>query len=425
MEGIQLASGAADGTVSVYDLAKTPPGKPRVLHPSNSPIGALAFVPGGRKLLIAANDGTMHLWNLAAPAPGQELVPFRAGHAQMVTSLSAAGSLAAPIVISGSVDTTVRKWNVVPPFPAQVPVWLTGPAGPAAAVTFLADDRTVAVSYDGDATIRLWEPLTGRMPTIPNSSGTGFMLAATPDGRGLATCGHFEGRVQLRRQGASGAFAVEDLAPLPRPVSSLAIAPDGKSIAAGNLDGLIQVANVGDPKPWKWRTLAGHRGRITAMTFSPDSKLLASAGVDGTVRLRALNGDKEVIAPISLANVASLAFAPDGKAIAAGGGRQGAGELSIWDLANNLAKPRSISWKRTHSQQVTGVAFTPDGERLVSTGQDGQLILHSLVSGEARLHVRLAGPIRSLALASGGRYAATANGNGTVYILRLIDRPAR
>ena len=143
------------------------------------------------------------------------------------------------------------------------------------------------------------------------------------------------------------------------------------------------------------------------------------------MRLWGLNNDKEVIAPIAAVNVTALAFAADGKALAAGGGRSAAGEVSVWDLVGNQVKLRSVSWKRKHRQPVTAVAFTPDGERLVSAGQDGQVILHSLASGEARVHAQLAGPVRSLALASGGRYAATANGNGTVYILRLIDSPAK
>ena len=279
--------------------------------------------------------------------------------------------------------------------PHQVPGWLGEPAGTALGVAFLGNDRSLAVSHEGNRFVRLWEPLVTKLPATLPAPEANLHLAATADGRALALCG--DRHVQLRRQGNSGAYTADDLPLLARQVTSLAFSPAGKSVAVGNLDGLVQVADVAAPKPWKWRTLAGHRGLVRALAFSSDGKFLASAGVDGTVRLWGLSNDKEVIAPISAANVAALAFAPDGKTLAAAGGRPGSGEIWVWNLAGNQVKLRSVSWKRMHRQPATGLAFTPDGERLASSGQDGQVILHNLASGDARVHAQLAGPVHGWA----------------------------
>ena len=278
LEGSQLATGSTDGMVRVYDLSKPQPPKPRLLQETIHPIAALAFVPGGQKLIVSAHDRTLRLWNLVATAGRKESVLFQGGLAFPVTCVSAAGNPANPLVITGSQDTTVRRWNVVPLAPMQALGWLGEPVGAGSAVVFLADDRTVAACHEGDRSVRLWQPLgTNKFAALPTASAN-LLLSATFDGRALAMCGYFDGRVQLRRQGESGAFTADDHPPLPRPVTCLAFSPGGKSVATGNLDGLVQVANVAGTKPWKWRTLTGHRGTVRAVAFSPDRQVPGLGG---------------------------------------------------------------------------------------------------------------------------------------------------
>jgi WD40 repeat protein len=62
--------------------------------------------------------------------------------------------------------------------------------------------------------------------------------------------------------------------------------------------------------------------------------------------------------------VLSVAFSPDGKTLAAGGGRWTEhGELTLWDVATG--KPLDL---HGHDQWVECVAFSSDGAALVSAG---------------------------------------------------------
>jgi WD40 repeat protein len=68
---------------------------------------------------------------------------------------------------------------------------------------------------------------------------------------------------------------------------------------------------------------------------------------------------------------------------------------------------------------VTWLEFAPDGKALVSSDYQGEMILWDVTAGDKRLAWQLPGTIQSAAFAPDGRHLATANVNGTVYVLRL------
>jgi hypothetical protein len=70
------------------------------------------------------------------------------------------------------------------------------------------------------------------------------------------------------------------------------------------------------------------------------------------------------------------------------------------------------------------VAFGADGRVLLSVSKDGRLVSWAPAAAKKPLDRRLPGKVHAAALAAGGRHLATANANGTVYLLRLTPRPA-
>ncbi len=115
------------------------------------------------------------------------------------------------------------------------------------------------------------------MPTDATS------LALSPDGNTLAV-GTRAGVVALINT-ATGAL-VQRLQPPPgesQPwVSTLAFAPDNFSLAVGTQQGQLLLWSLSSPTAAPLR-LPGHRGGVSALSYAPDGLRLAVAGNDKTV----------------------------------------------------------------------------------------------------------------------------------------------
>jgi WD40 repeat protein len=77
-----------------------------------------------------------------------------------------------------------------------------------------------------------------------------------------------------------------------------------------------------------------------------------------------------------------------------------------------------------HRGAVRSIVYLPSGQALASSGEDGLIVLWDAKTGETLWDWQLPGSVSGLAAASDGKHLATANSNGTVYILRLSGLPA-
>jgi WD40 repeat protein len=131
----------------------------------------------------------------------------------------------------------------------------------------------------------LWDIATHRAigtPLINPFTGSVTSVAVSPDGTTLAT-GSTDGTAQLWNRITHQSVG-PPLTGHTGPVTSVAFSPDGKALAAGYADDTIQLWNVATHHPLG-SPLAGHGGPVTSVAFSPDGKTLASGSYDGTVRL--------------------------------------------------------------------------------------------------------------------------------------------
>jgi len=194
---------------------------------------------------------------------------------------------------------------------------------------------------------------------------------------------------------------VVDLPPaLVKPVRAVAVAPNGKTVAAsrGNQVHLYELksepaeAKKGAQKKDDWvysKTLidptlktpagkeakAAHISLVESMTFSPDGKILITGSFQeltlwdaekGTVKQRlAAVGDK----PGPFADrVVAIGFSADGKYFATGGGAPTEdGEIKIFETAGAKLVTEI---KNGHSDTVMGVAFSPNGKLLATCAAD-------------------------------------------------------
>lgn len=117
----------------------------------------------------------------------------------------------------------------------------------------------------------------------------------------------------------------------------------------------------------------------------------------------------------------AVAFSPDEKLLAFGGAR---GQVTIWDLES-----QHVCGAWGAQDTVRDLAFTPDGQRLVTCGNSGtsdEICVWKLPSGqlEATLTGHLA-TIQGIAVDDTGQWLASASHDGTVRVWSLTDFQCR
>jgi WD40 repeat protein len=201
-------------------------------------------------------------------------------------------------------------------------------------------------------------------------------------------------------------------------VTSVAVSPDGQTLASGSSDQTVKLWDVATGK--ERATLRGHTKEVYALAFAPDGRTLASGGADGAVKLwdwaqareqRSFRGHDGV--------VWSVAFAADGRTLATGGQD---GAVKLWDC--EALKERATL--KGHTKSVWGLAFTPDGQRLASASPEEVVRLWDVATGTQRAALHRDGNrVTSLGPAPDGRMLATGGGDGTVTLWEVATGQQR
>ncbi|TPX36256.1 hypothetical protein SmJEL517_g01460 [Synchytrium microbalum] len=161
-------------------------------------------------------------------------------------------------------------------------------------------------------------------------------------------------------------------------VYTLAISPDGKTIASGSLDKTIRIWTALTGK--EEAVLKGHDGPVSIVAFSPNGLFLASGSHDCSMRIwntsnwttaQIINGHEK--------QVWALCFSPDSRMLASGAFDC---TVRVWSLENNADQQMHIFH---HDDFVTEVKFSPDQATLASASYDKTVKLWDLESGECHV----------------------------------------
>ena len=375
--GTHVLAATTAGTARVWDLAtragvQLGDGKPTMVQAT--------FAPRGDVVAIAETDGsslggTISLWSasgtkqrvLAGHAKGVRIGMFDATGKRLVTASwdgtarifdvatgkslhelrghdqavrDAAWSPDGTLIATGSLDGTVRMWSADTGEMQRV---LRGHAAQISRLRFLADGMLLTAS--GDGTAKLWEPRRGQLLASYGHSGYLFQADVARADRALATAS-WDGTAKvwdLQRRSARAMLGKPTSTPyVPAPL----VSADG-AFAVRHSDGGVEI----------WRLADGSKRELTS---------------------------RAVVVGRAIDTAGHGAFADK------------TGGITTFALAGG--EPRT--W-RSDQGELTAIAMTPSGDRIVTAGADGSLVAWSR-EGAPLARGKLAAPATGLEWSSDG-----------------------
>lgn len=292
---------------------------------------------------------------------------------------------------------------------------LRGHQGAVYALAFAADGRTL-VSGGKDGTVRLWDLSAGRARAeLRGHEGSVYTLALHRDGRLLASGGADR---DPRVWDAETGTLREVLPRLIAPVTGLAWLPRRHTLAIATGE-RMHPGRVGEVKlrqtsgdATSLHTLHTEAQGVWALAASPDGSALAWSGGARWVAHRPLTAQQPKLLR-QPTGASALAFAPDGRVLAAAADRV----IRLWDPARG----REAALLEGHKGVVGALAFGPDGRTLYSGGRDKAVRVWDVFGPPRPVAVFdwSVGGVYSVAVAADGLRAAAGGDSGVIAVWDL------
>jgi len=283
------------------------------------------------------------------------------GHARDVSSI--AFSPDGLTLASGALDGEVRLWRVADGTPVTS---FAGHTENVSGVAFSADGQSLFTA-GWDNCVKKWRLDSDPPEAVANRTNHQDWieaLAITADRSRIATCAR-DGEVLLW---GTGSLARQHSASTGRSeCHSLAFAPDGAILAAGDAAGRIHLLDGTNLSAI--RSFTVHAATVYGLSFAPAGDQLLSGGADNRLkRIRPSDGVElgQLSGPLDIV----YGVAVDGKASrVAGVGNEV--YLRVWDYDNGAL----VKKLHGHGNTVRAAAFSPDGSIIATSSYDNTIVL--------------------------------------------------
>jgi WD40 repeat protein len=271
------------------------------------------------------------------------------------------------IVTGGSFDPTLKFWDpvtgkikaspsfgdkpkITTTYDGKIQISTSGRIMYVRSIAFSPDGNTVASAWSDDK-IRLCDIKTGKINSTINAEEC-EAIDFSPDG-GILVSGssnYSDKPDNINLWNAQTGEAIRTLKGHNNGINSVAIAPDGKTVASGSKD---QSVKLWDLQTGELRlTLNGHNDGILSVAFSLNGKFLASTSDDGTAKLWNTSNGQLLVTLMILpsdkqkgSTLDWLAYTPDGHYT----GTTNAEKLVYWNTGKKLVPVEN--YKQTFYQK--------------------------------------------------------------------------
>jgi serine/threonine protein kinase/WD40 repeat protein len=355
-----VATTGADEAARLWAVRQEIAGRPLRVRPAEGMVTSLALSPDGRmaatghmnrvvELIDVATGRLLKQWMLQWPVASLAFTPD-------ASTLRASTSQSSVYALAVAGPSTVPE-----PFRQEAPRPLTQPASPALlnpGVNVFSEDGVRAVHYSirGAA---LWDVAAGRRlrmldarPAdaacfVPRGGPRGVPRGG-PRGADVVVVFNDRGRELVAFNAAGESIRRLEL-PVQRRVNAIAASSDGHAVVVGDDVGDVHSLDL---TTWRWTwAMHAHAGTVTTLAFAPDGRTILSGGVDGALVLSAADAGRPLhVVGRGQAAVRAALFSTDSSRIVAvlGDGRS----VRSWDLSLARAFPQ-----RAHSaREIVGRA---------------------------------------------------------------------
>jgi WD40 repeat protein len=293
-------------------------------------------------------------------------------------------------IVSSGEEGALRIW---------APVQTAALRGDATVPSFSSDGRHV-VWGDQLGHVHRWDTATGADRILPGRA-TGFpvIARASTDGSRIVSAG-LGGTVRLydARTGLTRSVPSDTTAKY-----AVAIDPSGRHIAVGG-PGPLTITSVDGASPHVV-VLRAQKGAVIGLAYSPDGGRLASASDDGVARIfDADSGRLQRTLPGHAGTVTSVAFSAQGDRVVTGGADE---TIRIWNIRGG---PASVLYGNRAA--VNSAVFNHRGDRVVSAGQDGTVRVWDAASAEPLVVLHQYGVANGADVSPDGRRVVSAGSEG-------------